>query len=109
MIQRLLSLFRNVKPTFGQRLECGPGRQIGVHGRIIKGLGGLNDSMLCTRCGYERYEERWSQEEYDRAVPAEATEAMFAEVMKARSLPGGIYEEADLEAIHYRPYKKENT
>lgn len=33
--------------------QCRPGRSFGKHGEVLYGLGGMGDSSLCLRCGYE--------------------------------------------------------
>lgn len=90
MIKRFLDMLRASQPSFEQRIQCSPDRPVGVHGRLITGLGLMGDSILCTRCGRERYEERWDLDEQARAVPMVGNAEMFAEVRSARNLPYGI-------------------
>lgn len=35
--------------------KCRPGRQLGRHGEVIHGLGGMGDAELCLRCSLEFY------------------------------------------------------
>lgn len=50
----MLGLFRKTR--------CSPGRQRGLHGEVIHGLGAMGDASLCLRCGLDTYGSIWPRE-----------------------------------------------
>lgn len=62
--------------------------KMGLHGRLVGGLGGMGDAILCLRCGREKYEEHWAP--WDVARARTCTDADQEAVAAARALPGGI-------------------
>lgn len=38
-----------------EMVKCAPGRQHGLHGEVIYGLGMMGDASLCLRCGLDTY------------------------------------------------------
>lgn len=59
-----------------------------IHGRLIGGLGGMGDAIVCLRCGAEAYEEHWLP--WNRFRAEECTADNQHLVVAARDLPGGI-------------------
>lgn len=66
--------------------QCRPGRQFGLHGRVVRGLGMMGDACLCLRCGAEHFEPMRGEECVD------ADRSLWPEIAEARALPGGIDE-----------------
>lgn len=90
MLKFISRLFRSNVAAARAALECGPGRQRGVHGRLIGGLGMMRDTVLCCRCGREAFDERWSRTELRRAE--RACETLWPDIAAARALPGAMDE-----------------
>jgi hypothetical protein len=94
MIRRLIArLFRATSDEPRPPLYCSPTFPRGEHGQLIGDLGMWGDSIVCLRCGRERYSEEWTREEVARTDTNwwNRREEVWAQVEAARRLPYGLH------------------